>query len=74
MRYLQKAVCYCSACEEDVTLFEAVVYPGASYQTIDPVYEGWSRFVSNGKNVYICPKHTVDLTLFVDGKKLKDLE
>lgn len=72
MRYIHKAVCFCSACKEDVILFECTVFPNQEYQTVDPIYQGWRLFVFDKKRIYICPKHTIEFTLFIDGKKLEE--
>jgi len=70
MRYLQKAVCFCTACKKDIVLLESVAYPGFRHQETDPVREGWRRFCFEKRDIFICPKHEIGLVVFVDGIRL----
>jgi len=66
--HIQKTYCYCCGCREDVIVDEYKVWDGSEFCRVDPTLFGWKRFTLEGGTYWLCPKHDLDVHVFIDGK------
>ena len=66
--HIQKTCCYCCECKEAIIISEYIVSGGSDFLKIDPTVYGWKRFVLRDGMYWLCPKHDLDVHVFIDGK------
>ena len=68
MFHEQKTNCYCCRCQEDAIVDEHTVKDGSDFLKVDPTNYGWKRFILKNEIYWLCPKHDLDVHVFIDGK------
>jgi hypothetical protein len=74
IEHIQKTYCYCLKCQEKILICEYIIQDGDMFVTVDPEQFGWKRFSYKGRHFWLCPKHTVEETVVIDGEKMPDFE
>lgn len=73
IKHIQKTTCYCCACKKDIVIGEVEIPDGylpLKYYQDSPA-EGWQAFVLDGMRFYVCPKHDLDVVVFIDGERFR---
>jgi len=63
----QEIVCYCCQCKKEISIDKVTVVDGDEFFKVDPLTRGWKRFILNDMVYYLCPKHTLNIHIVVDG-------
>jgi len=66
--HIQKTYCYCCGCREDIIVDEYKVWDGNEFLKVDPTLSGWKRFILKDGVYWLCPKHDLDVHIFINGK------
>lgn len=70
--HFQRTYCYCCQCRKSICIDEVKIREGNDFLKVDPLNYDWSSFILNGKKHYLCPKHSLEVNISVDGEKYYD--
>ena len=66
--HIRETACYCCQCKKEVVLGKVRIVDGDKFCKYNPVPDGWTRFLLDNVVHYVCPKHTVEILIVIDGK------
>ena len=66
--HIQETRCYCCGCKKENVLGKVKIVDGAEFCKYNPVSDGWTRFILHDVIHYVCPKHTVQVHVVIDGE------